>query len=97
MFVQVAIMQMSVKTILGGDWSVYKNPVPAIRGPIRALPRLAREILIDRLNLLVKLGTNHESMVSGELLSALALGSDGEIGNFILRFGCLHSYSYGFD
>lgn len=64
------------------DSSVFKTAAPALRGII---PRLARELLIDSIHILIQADGSSSIMVSGELLGALALGFDGEIGNFILR------------
>jgi hypothetical protein len=41
--------------------------------------------LVDTLNLIYQDLGDQGSMLSGELLGALALGFDGEVGNFILR------------
>ena len=74
-----------MNSIQAADGSSYKTLTPAIRGPI---PRLARELLIDRVGLLIEAGSHGDIMVSGELMDALALGYDGEIGNFVLRWVC---------
>ena len=68
--------------VQAADTSSYNVPSPAIRGPI---PRLAREILVDTLSLVYQDLGGRGSVLSGELHGALALGFDGEIGNFILR------------
>ena len=75
-------MQVSIGNVQAADSSVFKNAAPAIRGLI---PRLARELLIDSINVLMQTKDSQGIMVSGELIGALALGFDGEIGNFILR------------
>ena len=82
------LLQVAFGNIQAADSSIFKAAAPALRGPI---PRLARELLIDSINILMqaeessKSGGSREIMFSGELLGALALGFDGEIGNFILR------------
>lgn len=73
---------MTVGDVQAADSSVFRTSTPAIRGLV---PRLARELLIGTVNLLVQTQGEEDIMVSGELIGALALGFDGEIGNFILR------------
>jgi len=75
-------VQAGVSAVQAADSSLYTVPSPSIRGPI---PRLAREILVDTLNLVYQDLGEQGSMLSGELLGALALGFDGQVGNFILR------------
>lgn len=41
--------------------------------------------MVGSLNLTIEKQSPESVMVSGELIGALALGYDGEIGNFILR------------
>jgi hypothetical protein len=79
-------LQAGVAAVQAADTSVYTVASPAIRGPI---PRLAREILVDTLNLVYRDLGGRGSELSGELLGALALGFDGEVGNFILRYSSL--------
>ena len=77
------------------DTSIYTLTPPPLRGLI---PRLAREVLVDVLKLRWESGGGipeggggaEALMVSGELLGALALGFDGEVGNFILRSVASH-------
>ena len=80
------------------DTSIYTVTPPPLRGLI---PRLAREVLVDVLKLRwescggggggPEAGGGAEAlMVSGELQGALALGFDGEVGNFILRSVASH-------
>ena len=75
-------LQACVAAVQAADTSAYNVHSPAIRGPI---PRLAREILVDTLSLVYQDLGGRGSLLSGELHGALALGFDGEIGNFILR------------
>ena len=81
----VLLLQASVRSIQAADESPYLTATPAIKGVI---PRLVRELLVDTFNLLVEIDRQADEanlLVSGELQGALALGYDGEIGNFILR------------
>lgn len=76
-------LQACVAAVQAADTSAYNVHSPAIRGG--PVPRLAREILVDTLSLVYQDLGGRGSVLSGELHGALALGFDGEIGNFILR------------
>ena len=87
LYIDEGDLQIGIGMVQAADSSIFKTAAPALRGPV---PRLARELLIDSINLLLHAGRSNEITVSGELLGALALGFDGEIGNFILRSQTSH-------
>ena len=73
--------QVSIMELQALDSSTYLvSPLPFKA----TVPRLAREMLIDRTNLLVRRNSTDGLIISMEFLSALALGFEGELGNFIV-------------
>lgn len=64
------------------DSSIYTISPPPLKG---LLPRMTRELLIDKTRVLVAKSAAGGFLVSGELVGVLALGFVQEVGNFILR------------